>query len=131
MPSRAWLLDVRRLAALDMAIHGPRLILIEFAAGVVGCAVLGALAFAHGIQLLPRGMAWQLVLGVVLLGMATNYVPLLLHAIDIASHSDPRVEAAYELARPEVARQYTARQLLLVVPLAVAVLALVQGWRRA
>ena len=59
--------DVRRLAALDMALHGPRLILIEFAVGVVGCAVLGGYSVALGVRLPAHGFTWQLFLGIALL----------------------------------------------------------------
>ena len=41
-------LNVRKLAAIDMALHGKRFILIEFGAGVLACAVLGGLSLAQG-----------------------------------------------------------------------------------
>jgi hypothetical protein len=67
-------LNVRRLAALDM--HGARgtrrrrlVILAEFALGTIGCVVLGAWA-------LTWGDAGGVVLGIWLLGLSANYLPL-------------------------------------------------------
>jgi len=122
--------DVRRLAALDMALHGPRLILIEFAVGVVGCAVFGAFSIAAGVRLLAHGFTWQLFLGIALLSVALNYVPLLLHAIDIMRRGSARQEAAYELAHPEMVRRYTLLQLWLLVPFAMVIMALAQRGAR-
>lgn len=122
--------NVRRLAALDMALHGPRLILIEFAVGVVGCAVLGIFSVALGVRLLARGLTWQLFLGIALLWVALNYVPLLLHAIDIVRRGSARQEAAYELAHPEIVRRYSVLQMWLLVPFAMVIMALAQRGAR-
>lgn len=120
------MLDVRKLAAADMAWHGPRFIVIEFALGVAGCALLGGLSLAAGLRALSNGVGWQLVLGIVLLWIALNYVPLLLHAIDLARSSTARQEASDVLANPRLARQYGIRQLWILVPFAVVLFALLQ-----
>ena len=63
-------LDVRKLAALDMAVHGKPFIVVEFGVGVLGCLVLGALSVTAGIR---SGATWELLLGVALLWIALNY----------------------------------------------------------
>ncbi|HYM97727.1 MAG TPA: hypothetical protein VET26_10515 [Candidatus Sulfotelmatobacter sp.] len=119
-------LNVRRLAALDMALHGPRFIVIEFALGVGGCGVIGGLSLSAGIRLLPHGLSWQLILGIWLLCIALNYVPLLLHAIDLARRGKARQEAATELTNPSQVRRYGLLQLWILVPFAIVIFALLQ-----
>lgn len=121
------MLDVRRLAALDM--HGAagtrlrrRVILVEFVVGVIGSAALGAWA-------LSWGGAVGLLLGVWLLGLAANYVPLTGHVL--ALWPKPKLDA--ELAEVELRaqlRQYTRAQLWVLVPFWIAGLALVQARRQ-
>lgn len=122
-------LDVRKLVALDMALHGPRFIVIEFAAGVGGCALIGALSLVAGVRLISHGISWQLVLGAGLLWIALNYVPLLLNAIDLARRRTAREEAASELASPGLVRRYGLLQLWILVPFAIVVFAFLQRGR--
>lgn len=119
-------LDVRKLAALDMALHGPRFIVIEFALGVGGCALLGGLSLMAGIRQLDRGITWQLIVGAGLLWIALNYVPLLLHSIDLARRKTAREEVAAELASHRLMRRYGALQLWILVPFAVVLFAFLQ-----
>ncbi|HEV2218660.1 MAG TPA: hypothetical protein VGV88_13955 [Candidatus Dormibacteraeota bacterium] len=119
-------LDVRRLAALDMAVHGKRFIVIEFGVGVAGCLILGALSVSAGRR---SGVAWELLLGLGLLWIALNYVPLLIHAIDLARSGTARQEAANEIEHPELIRRYTFRQLWILVPLAVVIMDVAQRTR--
>ncbi len=124
------MLDVRKLAAGDMALHGPRFIVIEFAAGVVGCALIGGLSLAAGLRALSHGVGWQLLLGVALLWIALNYVPLLVIAIELARRGTARQEAADVLADPRQIRQLGIRQLWILVPFAVVFFAFLQRRRR-
>lgn len=119
-------LNVRKLAAVDMALHGKRFILTEFALGVVACLLLGGLSLAQGIRGLDRGISWQLLLGLALLWIGLNYVPLLVHAVDLARRGTAREEAANDLAQRELIRKYSLQQLWLLVPFAVVILALLQ-----
>ena len=119
-------LDVRRLAALDMAVHGKRFIVAEFGVGVLGCLVLGGLSVSGGMR---SGATWELLLGFVLLWIALNYVPLLIHAVDLARSGTARQEAADEIEHPELIRRYTFRQLWILVPLAVVVMDITQRAR--
>ena len=120
-------LNVRRLAALDM--HGARgtrrrrrVILAEFALGTIGSVVLGAWA-------LTWGDAAGVVLGIWLLGLAANYLPLTAHVLALWQ---PEVLRA-ELARADLdaeLRHYTRVQIWVLVPFWVAGLALAQIRRR-
>ena len=119
-------LNVRKLAALDMALHGKRFILVEFGVGVLACAVLGGLSLVQGLRLIRIGINWQLVLGIVLLWIGLNYVPLFIHALDLARRGTARDEAGDDLAKPELLRKYSVQQLWLLVPFAVVALDLTQ-----
>jgi len=57
------------------------------------------------------------------------YLPLLIHSIDISRKDSSKEEAKEELARPELVRRYSARQFVLLVPFAVAVMAVLQSRR--
>ena len=124
------IINIRKLAALDMVFHRPKLILAEFAFGVfVGAALafgIAAPGFFAGhwnpLQILVSGY---------LLCIALNYVPLLLYAISIARRGSAREEVASELAQKErYARKYTAQSFLLLLPLVVPILALYQEWQQ-
>jgi hypothetical protein len=126
-----WLPNVRELAAIDLTLHGPGLIIAEFAIGVVGCATLGALSLRAGVTLLPTEVSWQLIVGAELLFVAMNYAPLLLHALDLATDPDDRKHAAEEMRNdPALVRRYGALQLWILVPLAVIAFSILQSKRR-
>jgi hypothetical protein len=113
-------LDVRRLAALDMwGTSGRpwrrRLIRAEFFLGAIGCIGLGAFVLASG-------SGWMVALGLWLIGAGINYVPL---AYEAQSLSRPGALEA-ELRGIDVHRELRragGRQLWIAVPLAVAVFA--------
>lgn len=58
--------------------------------------------------------------------MGVNYVPLFIHAVDLARRRAAREEAGDELATRAVLRNYSVQQLWLLVPLAVVILDLIQ-----
>lgn len=122
-------LNVRRLVALDMALHGKRFIVTEFAAGVLLSGALGVLSIVTGLRSRGHGLSWQLLIGIALLWIALNYVPLLIHAVELARQGTARQEAAAELADLRLARSYLWRQLWILVPFAVVVLDLAQRSR--
>ena len=72
--NRAWI-NLRKLAAIDLVFFGSKVIIAEFAAGVLLCGALGILV------LVQRDSFTQLVLGVYLIGLSINYVPMLIYAI--------------------------------------------------
>lgn len=117
-------INVRRLAAVDIAFLGPRFIVSEFVIGVFGSLGLGVFTLA-------RTHSWGgTVFGAYLLSLGVNYVPLLIHAIDLARLGPARQQMADEVAQKQVVfRKYRRQSLLLLVPLVVPMLAVVQWWQ--
>lgn len=125
------LIDVRKLAALDIAFHGPRLTLAEFGFGVFFCAALGLFLFAVELSAGRAHSPFRIVVAGFSLFVALNYAPLLLYAIAITRRGSAHAEVARELAqRDRYARKYGAQQFLLLVPLVVPILAIVQEARK-
>ena len=119
------MINVRKLAAVDIAFLGSRFILIEFSIGVFGSLGLGVLTLSRSHTM--GGIA----LGSYLLFIGVNYVPLLFHAISLAQHNSAHLEIADELTEKRLLfRKYRRQSLLLLVPLVIPVLALAQSLRR-
>jgi len=119
------IINVRRLAALDLAVLGPALILSEFALGVVGPAALGTLTLRRSHS------AGGTLFGRYLLLLGVNYIPLLCHAVDLWRHGTAEAEIADEPGdRREVFRRYRRQSLFLLIPILVPVVALVQELQR-
>lgn len=124
--SEGSIINVRKLVALDIVFHGAVFITGEFALAVVGASALGLFSIFF---FLGRG-AYPIVVGCYLLGMALNYVPLLLYAIAIVRRKSAREEVAFEVEhKGKYVRRYTLQSLLLLVPLLVFFLALYQEAR--
>ena len=116
------LIIVRKLVALDIVLHGPRFISIEFG---VGTPVI----LAVGLWLMSGSLAYTL--GVYLFLAGLNYIPLLIYTALIIRGGSARSETEYGLAQdPHYVRKYSIQQLLLFVPLAVLILAVVQELRQ-
>lgn len=121
------MINVRKLAALDIALHGPRFILAEFGGGILLCLALGLWLVYAGFPLGQDFSTLRLVTGVYLLLLAANYVLLLVYAILISRRKSAQQEATAELAaKGRYARKYGLQQLFLVVPLVIPALALIQ-----
>jgi hypothetical protein len=122
-PTDGKLISIRKLAALDVVFHGPKLILAEFAVGVFLPLGLGVVfVIASRLQL-----SFESLLGGYLLCIALNYVPLLLYTIGIARQKNAAEIVALELAQKDrYTRKYSGQSLLLLVPLVVLLLALFQ-----
>ena len=119
-------IQIRKLAAVDMLWLGKRVVLIEYALGVVLPLALGVLSVQKGLsQHDPTG--FQMIMGVWLVAIAANYVPLLLHAVAIARSGAVEPEGRPELAR---AGRYGVQQVMILVPLLVVGLALSQERER-
>jgi len=124
MKNNYTVINIRKLAALDIAFHGPKFILIEFALGVLGCAALGVFSLFFGLFHGPNHSLFAIIMGCFLMWIALNYVPLLIYAISIARHKSAQQEVAYELEhKNKYTGKYTLQSLLLLVPLAVPMLA--------
>ena len=119
-------INVRKLAALDIVFHGPRLILAEFAFGMVLCATFGLWSFFS-----PIHSPFMIVIGCYLLGVALNYVPMFLYALSIVRRKSAHQEVAFELAHKDIyARKYLVQTvLLLLVPFVLPLLAVYQEMR--
>jgi hypothetical protein len=114
-------INIRRLAAVDLAFLGPWIILPEFALGVLAPIGLGILTLWRSES------AFGTLLGVYLAALGLNYVPLLLHAMSIVRHDTAHAEIAAEAGdRTLLFRKYRRQSLWLLVPLVVPIVALVQ-----
>jgi hypothetical protein len=119
------MIDIRTLAALDIAFLGPRIILIEFGAGVLLPIALGALTLARAGSL--KGTLF----GAYLITLGINYLPLLLYAISIVRAETAAAEIAGESQnRTAMFSRYRRQSLLLLVPLMVPIASAIQEWRR-
>jgi hypothetical protein len=116
------MISIRKLAAVDMALHGTRLITIEFALGVLFPLLLAHFSFRAIHSLLDALLALWLI------GVAANYVPLFVYAVIISRAGTVETEG-----RPEVAqiRRYNTQQFILLVPFFAAMLAAVQELRKS
>jgi len=117
--------DVRKLAAIDLHFLGPKVILTEFALGVLGPVVLGLLTLRGAAR---HSWPWGLTLfGAYLLSLGVNYIPLLMHAVDLVRSRNASAEIAEELSERAAAfRKYRRQSLLLLVPLVVPIAAIAQ-----
>jgi hypothetical protein len=124
------IITIRKLAALDMVFHRPKLILAEFALGVFGSAALAFAIAAPGFFGGHFSLNQILWIGYVL-SIGLNYVPLLLYAISIARRGSAQEEVAFELAHKErYARKYSGQSFLLLLPLVIPVLTIYQEWQK-
>lgn len=116
------MIDIRRLAAVDIAFLGSRFILAEFSLGVVGSLCLGVLTLVRTHSFVGT------VFGAYLLCIGVNYVPLLFHAISLVRHGTATQEIADEMPeKSRMFRKYRRQSLLLLVPLVLPILAIIQG----
>jgi hypothetical protein len=127
-PPQERIMNVRKMVAIDLLIHGKRFILIEFGVGTPFMVALGAFILwgAHaqpGAPFTPAG--W---LGLYSLSLACNYAPLLIYAIGFVRRGDARAAVAYEAAHlAKYAPWYGKQQALLFVPFFALALALWQA----
>jgi hypothetical protein len=112
-------INLRKLAAIDIALLGYKLIFAEYLLGV-------ALSIGLGLFVIFRShSSWQTVLGVYLICLGIDYVPMLAYTVSIGSREHARAEIADELTdRHKAMSKYRRLSLLLLVPLLVPALAL-------
>jgi len=118
------MINIRKLAALDMAWLGTRAIVAEYALGVILPLVLGLLSLRSGLR---DASAWETGLGIWLITIAANYVPLFIYAVLIA-----KAGTAKEEGQPEIvhAKRYGVQQIIILVPFLVVIAALLQELRQ-
>jgi hypothetical protein len=120
------MINIRKLAAVDMAVNGTRFIVAEFAIGVVGPLLLGLLSLRAGL-FSPVHSTWEWVLGLWLVTIGGNYIPLFIYAVLIARGGTVKEEGLPEVAH---ARRYGVQQVMILVPLMVVIVAILQEVRR-
>jgi len=123
--SRFQLIEVRKLAAVDMAWLGTQFVLVEYALGVVLPLALGLMSLRSGLAQPGLGN-WQTLLGAWLVTIAANYVPLFLYALAIVRGGTVQEEGLPELKH---ARRYRIQQAMILVPFLVAAVAFAQERR--
>jgi ABC-type Fe3+-siderophore transport system permease subunit len=122
-------INIKKLAALDVVFHGPKVILTEFGLTVGLCSLLMAFSLSFFIRSSSHPL-FSLLLSLVFLGIALNYVPLLLYGLHFVRHKNAEPEVEFELAHKErYARKYQLQSFLLFIPFVVSILALVQKQR--
>jgi hypothetical protein len=120
------MIEVRKLAAVDMAWLGTRLIVTEYALGIILPLALGILSLRAGLAQEDKAN-WQTLLGIWLVTISANYVPLFLYAVVITRAGTVREEGQREFAH---AGRYGIQQMIILVPLFVVILALAQERKR-
>lgn len=121
------MIEIRKLAAIDMAWLGPQLIVTEYALGVILPMILGLLSLRSSLRGFPAPVGWEVVMGCWLVSISLNYIPLLIYALLIA-----KAGRAQEEGRPEFtqAKRYGIQQVIILIPFLVIVVALMQEVRR-
>jgi len=115
-------LNPRKLAAIDIAFLGSRFIIAEYAIGVLLSVALGVLTLLRAVS------HWQLALGLYLILLGVNYVPMLVYAVAISKRGSAHAEIDDELTdKRRAMAKYRRQSLFLLVPLVVAITALRQG----
>jgi hypothetical protein len=120
------MINIRKLAALDMVLHSTRFIVAEFTIGIVLPLFLGLISIRAGFFGTAL-VAWQVAFGVWLVSIAANYIPLAIYAVLIARGGTEKQEGEPELAH---AKRYGIQQVIILIPFLVVILALVQEGRR-
>lgn len=117
-------MNVRRLVELDLAFLGPRVIVPEFAFGVAGGLALGFLSLAYGARTHAALWSWPVLLGLELVAIGINYVPLFIEAMRRRSDASAIAATKAETrANPTEARSYGIRQAWILVPGAIVLFA--------
>jgi len=119
-------MNIRRLVAVDMAWLGAPFILAEYALGVMLPFILGTLSMRAGL-FGRTPAAWQTIMGFWLVTIAMNYVSLFIYAVLIARGRSVKEEGMAELKN---AKRYGTQQLIILVPFAVVIAALLQEQSR-
>ena len=115
MSYNAWVLSARRLVAIDLVFLGSKVVITEFIAGVFFSAALGVCVLVKGHSSLG-----QIVLGLYLISLGVNYIPMLIYAISITRAKSARSQLGSELDNKGLAmKKYRRQSLWLLVPLVV------------
>jgi hypothetical protein len=121
------IIDIRTLAALDMAGLGAVVILVEYFLGIVLPFGLGLVSLRQGGVPTTDPVSWPGILGLWLLAISANYVPLFLYAVRLKRTNRVDIEGRPAMAN---ARRYGLQQIIILLPFAVVLLALLQERQR-
>lgn len=106
------MINIRKLVALDITLHGYTFIISEFLFGVMAAFIIGILS-----------LRFQPYLGYYIISLGINYIPLLLFSIDMKMKNSAKKEAKGELKRVYT---YTAQQFVIFIPFSMILLVLLQ-----
>ncbi|HUH97698.1 MAG TPA: hypothetical protein VLZ89_10090 [Anaerolineales bacterium] len=120
------MISIRKLAAVDMAWLGTRVIVTEYALGVILPFLLGLLSLRSGLRD-PKISNGEIILGIWLVTIAANYIPLFIYAVLIAKAGTVKEEGQPEIAN---AKRYGIQQIIILVPFLVVIAAIVQELRQ-
>jgi hypothetical protein len=122
------LISVRKLAAIDIVLHGPRLVLLEYSVGMGLSAVLGLLFIYRGLGPVPFHSLLIVIIGFCLIGIGLNYFPLLVYAIQIVRQKKAKQMVVLELANPALSQKMYGKQsmVFIFIPMALFLLAISQ-----
>jgi hypothetical protein len=112
--------NLRRLAAIDIVFLGYKFVLAEYAVGVFFSATLGLFVLYRSHSF------WHVVLGLYLITLGINYIPMLAYTLSLANKESAQAELGDELTdKPAAMSKYRRQSLLLLIPLAAPILATV------
>ena len=115
------MINPRKLVAIDIVFLGSKFIIASL---LVECCSALPLVRGHSFG--------QFALGLYLISLGINYVPMLIYAVGITRGESARAELGDELNdKRRAMAKYRRKSLLLLVPLLVPIVALSQERRRA
>jgi hypothetical protein len=113
--------NLRKLAAIDIVFLGYKFVIAEYAVGVFFSVALGVFVLYRGHSF------WQIVLGIYLISLGINYIPMLAYTLSIANKEATQAELGSELSDKAAAMsKYRRQSLLLFIPLAAPILAILR-----
>jgi hypothetical protein len=116
------MINIRKLAAVDMVWLGTRVILAEYFLGIVFPLILGWISIRAGLSK-PVPIVWETALGFWLVSIGVNYIPLFTYAVLLSRAGTVKAEGHPELAH---AKRYGAQQIIILIPFLVGIVALMQ-----
>ena len=120
------MIEVRKLVAVEMALLGTHVAVSAYALGIVLPFLFGLFSLVVNLAA-AQAASWQLALGFWMVSVAANYAVLLGYALSMVKMGTAKQEGIPELAH---ARRYSTQQVIVLIPFAVAALALSQERRR-
>ncbi len=118
-------INVRKVITLDIALHGTKFILAEFA---FGAFILGPIAIVElffGVTA-PKHPLFLLIMGGILLGIALNSLTLLLVALDVTSR---KRATKTRIEREHIGKTTLIFSLLILLPLILPIITVYQVLR--